>query len=90
VFCRVKNPKEVSSNDSEEMNLLAAARTSRKIQKASFYHVLYIMLSVEGVAQIKSEYCHLRGYRLKVGLSTSKDLIKEKSLTGVPCCMGLC
>jgi hypothetical protein len=47
-------------------------------------------LPPEGVAQIKGGSSHLKRSLLKVGLSTSNDLIKreKKSLTGIPSCLG--
>ena len=48
-------------------------------ERVFFFPCSLYRLAAESVAQIKGEFPHLKRSRLKVGLSTSNDLIKKKN-----------
>ena len=78
VFSICLNPEEVGSNASEGMYLTVGLRTSR--QRESFLLLCPLdRLPPKSVAQIKGGPSYFKRSRLKVGLSTSKNLVKKKN-----------
>ena len=63
----------MGSNASEGVDLSMTANRQRK--QASFFHVFFHRLLVEGAAHIKSRFYDLKRTGLEVGLPTSNDLI---------------
>ena len=89
------NSKEVGSNASEEMDLLARARASRQREKLPLSCPLS-GLPAEGVAQIGGRSSYIKrsglkvcvfppqGSRLEIDFPTLNGLIKQKYLPGMP------
>jgi hypothetical protein len=76
VFIISQNPKEVISNASKGMDLLARVRVSMQSENFLLSHPLY-KLPTEGVAQIEGRPSYLERSVLEVYLPTSKIRIKS-------------
>lgn len=61
---------------------LSAKSKNKQAKRASFHlPCLLSRLPAEGVGQITGGSSHLKRYRLKIGPSTSNDLIKKKKIS---------
>ena len=75
ISCIHGNPKEVSSNDSEEMDLLARGGQAGQVLKLPSSVSLY-KLPEESMAQIKGLSSHLEIWIKGISLSTSRSELK--------------
>jgi hypothetical protein len=73
VFSIYKNPKEVSSDASEGMDLPAKIRASRQKANASFFHALYLGCQQKMWPRLKMDLPASKKSRLEVYLPTSTD-----------------